>query len=392
MLMLKIPLPIILLTILCLSWILSPIMPLFMKQCFFTFSFYLKDLLIFLLPIIIFGSVYIALNKVKTSKKFLILVIFIVVLSNSFSVFLTAIFNYLIFEDNHTKFELYNYVSSHEKLEIFNFGKLPKLISNEFALFVSIGFAIAPKQFLCVQKIANQAYKFSNWFLSYFFIPLLPLFIFGFMLKILSDNIFYKMEQFNIGICFLMIMYLIFYLAILIVMSIKISTQTITNIISNILPPLLVAFSSMSSAAALPLSIQAAHKNTNDEKLADLIMPLTVNIHMIGGAICIPIMTIIIMDMFHFPMPTITQYAIFGGMFVLTRFSGAAVPGGSILVTLPILEKYLGFTSEMLASITAFYMIMDPITTSGNVVGNNIFVIYMKKIQMFLGGKNHTKK
>ena len=49
------------------------------------------------------------------------------------------------------------------------------------------------------------------------------------------------------------------------------------------------------------------------------------------------------------------------------------------MVSLPILQHYLGFNEEMLAVIAAFYMLIDPITTLGNVTANNFLVIFIKK-------------
>ena len=60
---------------------------------------------------------------------------------------------------------------------------------------------------------------------------------------------------------------------------------------------------------------------------------------------------------------------------------------------LPILEKTLGFTSEMTALITIFYVLIDPIATLGNVLGNNLFVIHFNRLyQKFLTLRIFTPK
>jgi Na+/H+-dicarboxylate symporter len=51
------------------------------------------------------------------------------------------------------------------------------------------------------------------------------------------------------------------------------------------------------------------------------------------------------------------------------------------MVTVPVLKEYLGFDDSMVAFIIAFYGIMDPIATSGNVCANNFFVIMFQKIR-----------
>ena len=78
--------------------------------------------------------------------------------------------------------------------------------------------------------------------------------------------------------------------------------------------------------------------------------------------------------------PGILGCLIFAAYFVLAKFSVAAVPGGGILVMLPILEKYLGFNSEMLSLITALYILFDPVITCANVLGNGAFALGMERV------------
>jgi Na+/H+-dicarboxylate symporter len=78
--------------------------------------------------------------------------------------------------------------------------------------------------------------------------------------------------------------------------------------------------------------------------------------------------------------PSFFVYGVFALYFVLAKFSVAAIPGGGILVMLPILEKYLGFNAEMMSLITALYILFDPVITCANVMGNGAF-------SMILGNK-----
>ncbi|MFV9875563.1 MAG: cation:dicarboxylase symporter family transporter [Rickettsiales endosymbiont of Dermacentor nuttalli] len=49
------------------------------------------------------------------------------------------------------------------------------------------------------------------------------------------------------------------------------------------------------------------------------------------------------------------QIFLFSCYFTLTKFSGAGIPGGTIFIMLPVLEKTLGFTPEMCSIITSIY-------------------------------------
>jgi Na+/H+-dicarboxylate symporter len=125
----------------------------------------------------------------------------------------------------------------------------------------------------------------------------------------------------------------------------------------------------------MPLTILGTEKNSKHPDIARSIIPATVNIHLIGDCFAIPIFAFAVMKSFGFTEPSIFSYLIFAAYFVLAKFSVAAVPGGGILVMLPILETYLGFNSEMLSLITALYILFDPVITSANILGNGAFAM-----------------
>ena len=60
----------------------------------------------------------------------------------------------------------------------------------------------------------------------------------------------------------------------------------------------------------------------------------------------------------------------FSFAFVLARFATSAILGGAIFVMLPVYETYLSFTPEMIMIILAFNVVLDPLVTACNVIGN----------------------
>ncbi len=98
------------------------------------------------------------------------------------------------------------------------------------------------------------------------------------------------------------------------------------------------------------------------------------NIHLIGDCLAIPIFAYAVMKSYGIAEPSLYGYLVFLIYFIAAKFSVAAVPGGGILVMLPILESFFGFNSDMLSLITALYILFDPVITCGNVLGNGAFV------------------
>jgi Na+/H+-dicarboxylate symporter len=105
-----------------------------------------------------------------------------------------------------------------------------------------------------------------------------------------------------------------------------------------------------------------------------------VNVHLIGDCFAIPIFAFAVLKNFGMADPSFLTYLVFAGYFVMAKFSVAAIPGGGIIVMLPILESTLGFNAEMMSLITALYILFDPVITSANVFGNGGFASLMGKI------------
>lgn len=379
--------PMRLLLTIILTFFLCDLIPLTAKQFFLSVSLSLKEILMFMIPLIIFSSVYSAFSKIRgTALYFIILLLGCIVLSNFISVGIAGVFGHFALLTNE------NITHKPEGIEglipLWQFS-IPRLVPNNIVLLSSLILACVNQPMIekYTDKVSDFTKKIVKIFLVKFFVPLLPLFIFGFLIKLLTDDIIGDVLAVNPAAFLLMILILVLYLGLIFAAAVFMYKKNATEIIKNIAAPAITAFTSMSSAAALPFSIRAAEKNTKNNNVSDVVMPATVNIHMIGDSICIPIMAMILLAAFGHQMPALDAYLIFAATFVVTKFSGAGVPGGSILVMIPVLESTLGFTPEMVALITISYMLLDPICTSGNVVGNNLFVIHFNKLYGFVRKK-----
>jgi Na+/H+-dicarboxylate symporter len=146
----------------------------------------------------------------------------------------------------------------------------------------------------------------------------------------------------------------------------------------NVLPATITGFSTISSAASLPVLILCSENNV-DPEIVDTVLPASINIHTLGSAIGVTVLAVTIAEMFNIHI-TFLDFVIFSFYYALAKFSVAAVPGGVIVVVTPLLEQYLGFTPGMTGLITAMYMLFDPFGTAANVTGNGSFVIMFDKL------------
>ncbi len=371
-------------------------LPTLFKEAAYALSLSLKEILMFMLPCIIFSSVYFALSRITSVPykgfAFISLLIISIMFSSFFGVLIAGVASYFIVFNGHCNIAVINTANIESlnplwRFKLYSFPTLGALFISFFLAFISTSKIQKP-----INKIATIATDVSRFFLQKFFIPTLPLFIFGFVIKLLTDDMLINILSFNPKAVILMLCVLCIYLIILYIIATIKRNLPWGAIGKNLIAPGITTFSTMSSVAALPLSIEAASKNIGDSNIANVVMPSTVNIHMIGDAICIPLIAMLVLSAFGMPAPSISQYIIFAGLFTITKFSGVGVPGGSIFVMSPVLESVLGFSGEMTTLITIFYMLIDPITTTGNVIGNNLFIIYFDALQRTIGISSFDKK
>ncbi|MDR0392873.1 MAG: dicarboxylate/amino acid:cation symporter [Puniceicoccales bacterium] len=347
-----------------------------------TISIALKNLLLFFIPFLIFSGTATAFSSLKDNGlPFVLTLMGIIVFSNFLNLMFSGWVGCCLIPWTAAAGQIIPIVDPEQMVTPIFYLKLPSLLSNTWALVggISIGICSTLFHWSKTQSCVRALHRTIMQLMLKGFIPTLPLFLMGFVLKLLMEGQLTYFVQTNAKSCLLMVSFLFFYLCIWFILAQRCSKLPPLTLFKNIFPAVMTGATTMSSAAALPFSIEAATKNTKDPTLANAVMPISLNFHMVGDTICIPVLAIIILNSFSCPMPNVLTFIGFGCCFVLNKFAGAGIPGGSIMISLPILQTYLGFNEEMLALITACYMLIDPLTTSGNVTANNLLIIFIKK-------------
>lgn len=372
----KINLSVKLLIIICLGLFVGTYLPPAIKAGFYTVSLIIEEFLMFIMPGIIFCFLFSSMISFKNKALPLVTFLFVAVsISNFFSSIFSYIFGIFTLPYLNVAFKPLAQTAN-ELLPLWHL-KLPLFISCESALMAALvlGILFSIYPFPQVESAALKLKKIVSVFLEKGFTPILPLFILGFLFKIQHEGALTTIIE-GYGPIFILIIFLYFlYITLLYYIVAKFNMKKAFSYIKNTIPSGVMGFTTMSSIATMPLTLQAAEKNTKDPNIAETVVPFTVNIHLIGDALEIPMMALAILASFGVPFPTLDQYILFAGYFVLCRFAVAAIPGGGILMVLPILESYLGFSPEMSALITTLFILFDPFATAANVIGNGGFTL-----------------
>jgi len=383
-------LPIILILLIIAILALGSFIPIEVKQFFYAISVTVKSFIIFLLPLIIFGLLFKTLvDLAKGATFFILLILICVCLSNFTSTFLSHFVGEWIY---HLDISIINPPKTEELSPTWTW-QFPKLIANDKAMFAGIILGLIFGNFLpqAGHRIAKALDHIVSKILASF-AYLIPLFVAGFIIKLQYDGIMQIILKDYPRIFIMVAIAQFTYIFFLYFVLNRLNFSKFLISIKNMLPAAIAGFSTMSSAAAMPLTIIGVESNTKNKELAGSVVPATVNIHLIGDCFAIPIFAYAMMKSFGLPEPALLTYLVFVFYFVIAKFSVAAIPGGGIIVMLPILESCLGFKSDMLSLMTALYILFDPVITCANVLGNGAFAKLIDTIILTVGERYATTK
>ncbi len=364
------------------AFFLSDIFNLETIRFFFSVSCGLKEILMGVLPFVIFSYITAAILSMEQRAPWLIFsILALVTASNAFTVLVSygvgvSLLPLLTFGGTSALSGIQDTVTPLFSLPI------PEILAPDQSLLLGIivGLLFSFIKVPAVTALAQNMRHYVTVFLQKAFIPLLPLYVFGFILKMDYEDTLMILIKNSGHIFGLVWIFILVYLALLYFIVSGFRLSRFFEIIRNMVPAGITGFSTMSSAATMPVTLAATEKNMGDDQFADLVIPTTVNIHLMGDALAIPILALAVLGLSGMPLPTFESYLLFVVYFCLAKFSVAGIPGGGIIVMLPILQKYLGLTPEMASLLTTIYIIQDPIFTSANVMGNGAFALLVRKI------------
>lgn len=377
-------LPLQIAVVLVLALTIGEYIPVEIKSFLYAISNTIKGCLLLGLPIIIFSCVSCCMVSFRDrAMVFIVSLVAAVCVSN----FISTSIAYVVGTFSLVKMNLHPQIidKTVELLPSWNW-QATSIVANEHALLAGfvLGSVFSIRKSSLAINIVTKLHKTVLGILNKWFVPVLPLLVLGFVLKMQHEGILANIIVNYAEILVIVIATYISYIWVLYFVAAGCNFTRGILFMRNMLPGALVGFSSMSSLAAMPVALRGVAKNSEHPEISQAVLPAVINVHLIGDSIGIPIFALVILTTFDLPLPDLQTYLLFAGFFVMAKFAVAAVPGGGIIVMIPILEKYLGFNPQMSALITAIYILLDPIITTTNVVGNGAFSVLFTKVFMRL--------
>lgn len=351
-------------------------------QLFFSLSCAIKDMLMMILPLVIVVYIASAILSLEQRAPLLIVCILLMVCVSNFAAVFSSYFVGQLVLPWLTEGKMVDLTIMQDSITPVFTLPLPKLLDPSHALMIGMAYGLLFSVYK-IEKAKNLALSLRDsvtWFLSAIFIPVLPVYVFGFVLKMQKEGnlvtLFSNYGQIFLVICLLLFVYITFVYA----LAHRFKPKDFIASIRVMLPAGLTGFSTMSSAATMPVTLAATEQNVNDPGFAQLVIPTTVNIHLLGDALGIPLIGLAILQLSGMPMPGIDLYMIFAAYFCMAKFSTAGIPGGGVLVLLPTLQTHLGLTPEMAGLVATIYILQDSLFTGANVMGNGGFALVCHRL------------
>ncbi|MGB4915912.1 MAG: cation:dicarboxylase symporter family transporter [Leptotrichiaceae bacterium] len=245
------------------------------------------------------------------------------------------------------------------------------------ALAFVIGLGLAYSKEETLKNIVFEFKDIVEKFLNKVIIPFIPFHIAGLFAKLAGDGAIVPVIQvFSVLFAMLIVLQILCILAQYTVACIY-GKKPYFKSIKNMLPAYLTAIGTQSSAATIPVTLEATGKNGISDDVKDFVIPLCANIHLAGDMITLTLGAMGILYLFS-PVGETIQLAL-GIQYVLllgvAMVAAPGIPGGGVMTALGLLGSLLGMTSPQQALMIALHFSQDSFGTATNVTGDGAIAI-----------------
>src|SRR3990167_3007508 len=144
------------------------------------------------------------------------------------------------------------------------------------------------------------------------------------------------------------------------------------------MPAIITAFSTSSSAASLPITLDCVEKRAGvSNRVCSLVVPLGTSVNMSGSALYECVAAMFIAQAYGIEMSFLTQFLVVF-MTLITSMGVAGIPSGSIVATLIIL-KIMGLPLEGIGLFVAVDRFLDMARTTVNVFSDSCCAVLVAK-------------
>ncbi|MDP4945680.1 MAG: dicarboxylate/amino acid:cation symporter, partial [Alishewanella sp.] len=249
-------------------------------------------------------------------------------------------------------------------------------VMTALALAFVFGLGIASTQATSLKQLSDQGRDIIQLLLSKIIIPFLPLYIAGvFAQMAAAGTVFVTLKTFGIVLVLALVLHWLWIVLLFTVAGLKAGKSPL-SLIKTMLPAYFTALGTMSSAATIPVSLQATKNNGVKEDVANFAVPLCATVHLSGSTITIVSCAVaVIMMKSNLEIPSLFTMLPFILTLGVVMLAAPGVPGGAVMSAVGLLGSMLGFGEGAIALMIALYMAQDSFGTACNVTGDGAIAV-----------------
>lgn len=209
-------------------------------------------------------------------------------------------------------------------------------------------------------------------------IPLIPLYILTMVAELAASGKIAALGATLVKVICTGIGLTVSYLLILYAVTGALVRRNPLKLLRTMLPAYLTGLSISSSTAVIPVTLECTERNGVSEDVAQLVVPLCANVHLVGAMIKIVMNSIAVMWLFGLPVDAAT-FAQFVCMVGITAVAAPGVTGGVLMASLGLLDSILGLTAEQTALVMTFYLAFDGYGPAANVTGDGAIALIVER-------------
>ncbi|WP_215399042.1 dicarboxylate/amino acid:cation symporter [Rheinheimera oceanensis] len=253
-------------------------------------------------------------------------------------------------------------------------------VMSALALAFIFGLGIASTQATSLKQLSDQGRDIIQLLLTKIIIPFLPLYIAGvFAQMAAAGTVFVTLKTFGIVLVLAIVLHWVWICSLFVMAGIKAGKSPL-GLIKNMLPAYFTALGTMSSAATIPVSLQATKNNGVKDDVANFTVPLCATVHLSGSTITIVSCAVaVIMMKSNLEIPSLFTMIPFILTLGVVMLAAPGVPGGAVMSAVGLLGSMLGFGEGAIALMIALYMAQDSFGTACNVTGDGAIALLVDK-------------
>lgn len=150
--------------------------------------------------------------------------------------------------------------------------------------------------------------------------------------------------------------------------------------LKNMLPALITAFSTSSSAATLPITLECVEKNAGvPNRIASFVLPLGTSINLSGSFLYVSVAVLFIAEAYGLPLPWPSLILVVF-MTLISSFGSAGIPSASLISVIVILQT-LGLPGDAIGLIMTVERLLDMFRTPVNVYGTSCCALIVTRTE-----------